>query len=128
MACLKIGKEARHPRCGVPLENVSVHSGSTIGPRRQPRHDLAQDRDMVLGLGLRPGPLDADALQICAQTSERSFVEKAGEVIGCLGQQLAAADADEEIEELPLDLLSIGARRRCPKLCVRKAERRRIAW
>ena len=82
---------------------------------------------MVLGLGLSLGPFDADALQICAQAGERPFVEKAGEVIGCIGQQLAAADADEEIEELPLDLVSIGPRGRCPKLGVRKAKRGCIA-
>src|SRR5262245_57659426 len=82
---------------------------------------------MVLGLGLSLGPLDAHALQIRAQAGERPFVEKAGEIVGSVGQELAATNADEETEEFPLDLLLTGPGCRSAKRSVCDAERRRIA-
>ena len=44
--------------------------------------------------------------QILAQPRQRPLVQEAGEIIGAVGQQLAAADADEQIEEFALDLAS----------------------
>src|SRR5215468_9891856 len=82
---------------------------------------------MVLGLESSLGPLDAHALQIRAQAGKRPFVEKAGKIIGSVGQELAAANADEEMEEFPLGLLLIGPGCRSAKRSVCDAERRRIA-
>ena len=49
--------------------------------------------------------------QILAQPRQRAFVQEAGDVIGAVGQQFAAADADEQIEKFALDL---ARRRRWP--------------
>ena len=74
-------------------------------PGGEPRHDLAQDRHVVLGLALRLDALDAEPGEALAHPGERALVQEAGEVVGAVGQELAPRDADEEIEELPRDRL-----------------------
>ena len=58
---------------------------------------------MILRLRHAVGARNADARQILAQARQRPLVQEAGEIIGGVGQQLAAPDADEEIEEFALD-------------------------
>ena len=65
---------------------------------------------MIFGLGLSFGLLDAEALEIAAQPRQRTLVEEARQIVGRVGQQLAAAEADEEIEILAPDALGIGPR------------------
>jgi len=62
------------------------------------RHDLAQDRDVILGLAAMTVALDAEPRKVGAQPRERPLMQEAGEVIGAVGQKLAASHADEEIE------------------------------
>ena len=62
---------------------------------------------MILRLAIAVGALDAERRQILAQPRQRALVQEAGEIIGAVGQQLAAADADEQIEELALDLRDV---------------------
>src|SRR5262249_47672428 len=64
-APLETRKEAPHPGRDVVFEDMPVRAGQdTQGPSRQSRHDLAQHRGMVLGLGLAVGLLDTDAQKI----------------------------------------------------------------
>ena len=65
--------------------------------------------------------------EVVAQPRQRALLQEAGEIIGAVGQQLAAADADEQIEELALDLFAVGLRRGVRQRDMGKAERARIA-
>ena len=82
---------------------------------------------MILGLVLPLGAFDAERGKILAQPRQRPLVEEAGEIIGAVGQQLAAPDADEQIEKFALDLLGVGRARGLRQSGVRHAERRRVA-
>src|SRR5215218_6779937 len=75
---LEVGEEARRPGFEMPLEEAPL--GARL--RRelaagQPRHDLAQDRHMILGLALALGGLDAETLQILPDAGQRTLVEEA---------------------------------------------------
>ena len=50
------------------------------------------------------------AREIVAQPRQRPLVQEAGEIVGAVGQQLAAAEPDEEIEVLALDALDSASR------------------
>ena len=76
-------------------------------PPGKPGHDLAEDRGVVLGLRLPCSLLDAQTFEIAAQSRQRALVKEPRQIIGTVGQQLAATEADEEIEVLPLDALYI---------------------
>src|SRR5690242_13317743 len=93
----------------------------------QARHDLAENRRVILGLMLVLDTLDAEHAEILAQARQRPLVEKTGEVVRAIGKQLAAADADEEIEEFTLDRLGARSARGFRERRVRKAERRVVA-
>ena len=58
--------------------------------RCKARHDLAQRCRVILGLKTALHPLNAERGEIVAQARQRAFVEKAGQVIGCVRQQFAA--------------------------------------
>ncbi len=63
---------------------------------------------MILRLAHRLVALDAEGGEVLADAGERALVEEAGEIVGSVGQKLAAADADEQREELALDRLRRG--------------------
>jgi hypothetical protein len=70
---------------------------------------------------------DAERLQILAEPRKRTLVEKAGQIIRTVGQELAAADADEEIEKLARDLFGARPARGLRQCGMRNTERRCIA-
>ena len=105
---------------------------SAVGCRPAPgtaageaRHDLAQDRGVIFRFGIALGALDAEAGEILAQPRQRALVQEAGEIVGAVGHQFAAADADEQIEEFALDRVGVGAGGRFGEADMRDAERRR---
>ena len=67
------------------------------------------------------------AAEIVAQPRQRPLMQEAGEIVGTVGHQLAAADADEQIEKFALDPRRVGAVGRFRETDMRHAERRRIA-
>jgi hypothetical protein len=62
-----------------------------------------------------------------AQARERTLVQEAGEIIGCVRQELPAPETDEKIEIFALEALDIGALRRLCERDMRQSERARIA-
>ena len=82
---------------------------------------------MIFGLGIAFGALDAERREIVAQPRQRALVQEAGEIVGPIGQQLAAAEPDEEIEIFALDALDLGFARGLGQRRMRDAKRRRIA-
>ena len=62
---------------------------------RQLRHDVAQARDMVLGLVAPDGPGQAQPGQIAAHGRQRPVVEEARTVVGGVRHELAAPEAEE---------------------------------
>ena len=59
------------------------------------RHDLAQRRGVIFRLGISFDALDAELRKVFAQARQRTLVQEAGEIVGGVGQQFAASDADE---------------------------------
>jgi len=55
---------------------------------------------MVFRLDVILDPLDTEPRKIVAQPRQRTFIEKASEIIRTVGHQLAASNADEQLEEL----------------------------
>ncbi len=96
-------------------------------PAGKPGHDLAEDRGVVLGLGLPCSLLDAQTFEIAAQPRQRALVQEPRQIIGTVGQQLAATEADEEIEVLPADALGICPGSGFAERRMRHAERTWIA-
>ena len=82
---------------------------------------------MILRLGIAFGALDAERAEVLAQPRQRPLVQEAGEVVRAVGQQLAAAEPDEQIEVFALDALRrrIGARLGQGRM--REPERARVA-
>ena len=62
-----------------------------------------------------------------AQPRQRPLVQEPGEIIRAVGQQFAAAEPDEEIEELALGRVRVGAARRLRERRMREPERARVA-
>ena len=54
-------------------------------------------------------------------------MQEAGEIVGAVRHQLAAADADEQIEEFALDAVCVGIAGRVGESDMGDAQRRRIA-
>jgi len=81
---------------------------------------------VILGLKIVFDPLDAERGKIVAQARQGAFVEKSGQVIGCVRQQLAAPETDEQIEIFALDLECGRYRRSLCKSCVGAAKWRHI--
>jgi len=124
---LEVGKEPTGPGLQMALEEAALRRGVVAEPlQRQPRHDLAEDRDVILRFADAFAALDAEPHQILAQPRERAFMKKASEIIGRVGQQLATPETDEQGKMLALDGRDIGLRR--PReVKMRHAEHRRIA-
>lgn len=64
------------------------------------------------GLVVLLGPHDAYFSEIAAQPCQRPLVQKAGEIVGAIRQQLAAAESDKEVEIFPLKMFGICRLRR----------------
>src|ERR1700731_4344324 len=125
----EVGEEAPHPWSEMVLEQLAI---SACGSGRaaaddDPRHDLAEDRGVILRFRLPLGALDPKPAQICAQPRQGALVQETAQVIGAIRKQLAAAEPDEEIEIFPLDPLKAGAARRLGKRRVRQSERTGVA-
>ena len=82
---------------------------------------------MIFRFVLALGALDAERGEILAQPRQRALVQEPGNVVGAVGHQFAAADADEQIEKFALDFRGVGAARRFRETDMRGTERRRIA-
>ena len=91
------------------------------------RHDLAQGRGVILGLAIALDALDAERAEIGAQPRQRALVQEAGQIVRRVGQQLAAAEPDEQVEVFALDALDGGLARGLRQRGMCDAERRRVA-
>src|SRR5690348_5553347 len=105
----EIGKKPADPRCQMPLEHspLRVRCGGE-GTVDEARHDLAENGRVILGFRLAVDALDLEALQVLAQPRQGTLVEKSGQIKGRIGQELAAPDADEQIEEFALERRGIA--------------------
>src|SRR6516165_3969628 len=125
---LQIGEEAPDPRREMLLEQLAIGTGWSVeAAARKPRHDLAQDRRVVLGLRLARRAFEPELAQMRAQARERTLVQEAGEIIRSVGQKFPAPETDEKIEIFAREALDIGALRRFCERDVRQSERARIA-
>ena len=110
------------------LENLLVGApGRRQATVENARHDLAQGRGVIFRLAIAFGALDSERAKIGAQSSQRAFVQEAGEIVRGVGQQFAAAKSDEQVEVLALDTLDGGLAGRLRESGMRDTERRRIA-
>src|SRR5262245_66286007 len=100
-------------------------SGEAAPPK--PRHDLAQDRRVILGLRLSGYPFDSELAEIRAQSRKRPLVQEASQVIRSVRQKFPAPEPNEEIEIFALEALDIGALRRLCERDIRHSERARHA-
>ena len=64
-------------------------------------HDLAQNGGVIFRFVLSLGTFDAESRKILAQPRQRALVQEAGDIIGAVGHQFAAADADAPDEPIP---------------------------
>ena len=79
-------------------------------PAGEPRHHIHEEGQVVLRLAHGLDPREAKSREVLSDQRERALVEEAGEIVGGVGKKLAPTNADEECEELALDLC---ARRLC---------------
>ena len=64
LGALQIGEEAPDPRREMRLEHLAIGaSRRRKAAARKPRHDLAEDRGVILRLGLAVGAFDAELRQ-----------------------------------------------------------------
>ena len=82
---------------------------------------------MIFRLPRRAGALDSEPIEILAHPRQRTLVQKTGQVIGGIGQQFAAPEPDEQIEEFLADGAIVRGRRRCREFDMRDAEIGRVA-
>ncbi len=82
---------------------------------------------MIFRLRLTGNALDAELGQVGAQARERPLVQEPGEIVGAVGQKLAAPEADEEVEILALDARGIGPAGRLGERGVGQSDRRSVA-
>ena len=68
------------------------------------------------------GALDPEPIEILAHPRQRALVQKAGQIVGGIGQQFAAAEPDEEIEEFLADGAVVASPRRLREFDMRDAE------
>src|SRR5258707_14126253 len=85
----------------MPLEETRLFAefGFEVAAR-EAGHDLEQDRDVIFRLARDACALDAECVQIFADARQRALVKKAGQIIGGIRKQVAAAEPDEQIQEL----------------------------
>ena len=81
-----------------------------------------QDRDVIFRLARGAGALDPEPVEILAHPRQRALVKEAGQVVGGIGQQFAAAEPDEEIEEFLADGAVVRRRRSGCEFDMRHAE------
>src|SRR5262249_47719055 len=127
LRALEIGKEPPSPRFDVLLEDALVAAAR----RRklaacESRHYFAKRRNMILRLVIAVGAHDVEVCQIGAQPGQRPLIQEPGQIVRAVWHQFAAADADEQLEEFPLDLLGLGAARRLRERGTREPERARV--
>src|SRR5262249_43437969 len=127
LGALQIREEPADPGREMPLEQLAIRTG---GGRKisadEPPPALAPDPGAVLPLVVAVDALEAEPRKVLAQARERPFLQETREIVRAVRQQLAAADADEEIEELALGPFDAGGRGRLGERRVRKAERARV--
>src|SRR5947209_2747927 len=125
---LEIAEKARGPRLEVALEKALFRCeiGFEIAPRHS-GHDLAEDRYVILRLRDVIGAGDADRRHVLADLRERALLQKAGQIVGRIRQEFAAADADEEIEIFAGYRIRVDIRRRLGERGMSPTELRRIA-
>src|SRR5262245_2627815 len=93
----------------------------------QCRHDFAQDGGVIFRLRLAGFGLDAEALEVAAQARQRTLVQKTRQVIGSVGQELAPAEADEEVKVFTPDLSLLRALGSLAEGGMRKTQGRGVA-
>ncbi|MDP1793153.1 MAG: hypothetical protein Q8K63_03355, partial [Acidimicrobiales bacterium] len=76
----------------MPLELAD----SRIGAADQVAHDLEDAGNVVFGFAARLVALQAEFGQVGAQQRQRSFIQKAGQVVGAVEEDLGFADAAEQ--------------------------------
>src|SRR3954452_980287 len=75
----QVGKKPRRPWREMALEEPRLRSHIRLeGALRQPGHDLAEDRNVILRLARLVGPLDAELHQIFAHARQRALMQEAG--------------------------------------------------
>src|SRR5882757_8855446 len=88
----------------------------------QARHHLTKSCNVILGLGLIH-PLDTEKLEGLAQFHERATVQRAGQILGRVGQELALGQSDEQVEILTGSACFAGSARSLGERRMRHAER-----
>src|SRR5262249_29662420 len=89
LGLFKTGEEAPDPRREMLLEQLAIGTGGGgEAPTRKPRHDLAQDRRVVLGLRLARRPFQPQLAEMRAQTRQRAPLQGAGGVIKSVKQEV----------------------------------------
>ena len=125
---LEISKKATDPRGKVflkePFLRVGCRGKASAG---HTSHYFAKDGGVIFRFVLLFGPDDSERAQIVAQPRQRAFVQKAGEIVGAVGQQFASADTDEQFEKLAPKEFGVGFLRSLRQGRVRGSELRRIA-
>src|SRR5918994_4809525 len=96
----QIGEHPHRPRLEMPFEKTRLFGELSLEVVAcEASHDLEQDSDVIFRFPRASGALDPEPAQILAHPRQRTLVKKAGQIVGGIGQQFAAAEADEKIEE-----------------------------
>ena len=112
----------------MPLEEARLFGEVSLEvAAREAGHDLKQDRDVIFRLPRGARALDPERIEIFAHPRQRALVKKAGQIIGGIGKQFAAAEPDEQIEEFLADGAIIGRRGCRREFDMRHAEIGRVA-
>ena len=107
-----------------PLLHPNGYRELTAG---HPGHDLAKRGSVILRLHLSFGAFNAKRAKILAQSRQRPFVEKAGEAVRCVGEQLATSNSNEKGGILALNRFRARSAGFSRKSQMRKAKPRRVA-
>src|SRR3569623_2998071 len=96
-------------------------------PDHETCHDLTERRCVIFGFGIVFDMLDAERGHIPSQARQWPLVKKAGQIERGIGHQLAASDADEEIDIFALDIGKNCIRCRISEMGMSQSERACIA-
>src|SRR4030095_10081810 len=97
----QIGEHPHRPRLEMPFEKARLFGELGLEVAAcETGHNLEQNSDVIFRLAGTAGALDPERTQILAHPRQRTLMKKAGQIVGGIGQQFAAAEADEEVEEL----------------------------